>query len=144
MLQLVVSIEIQCLTVRHHRSHFASSDTKFFELRLLVSVSFWAFCVSDCFTTEYFSPVFSCLFRTSRCLTHHLLHLSGDRGAFGWFYFRQELGISILTKFSFFLDFVVSGSFVSLVWHIFCMMYRGFHFNHITRYSSICDGPRSL
>ena len=40
MLQLVVSLDIQCLTVRHRGSHFASSDTKFFELRLLVSVGF--------------------------------------------------------------------------------------------------------
>ena len=36
MLQLVVSRDIQCSTVRHRRSHFASSDTNFFEIRLLV------------------------------------------------------------------------------------------------------------
>ena len=40
MLQLVVSLDLQCSTGRHHRSHFASSDTNFFELRLLVSVVF--------------------------------------------------------------------------------------------------------
>ena len=71
-----------------------------------------------------------------------LLHLSGDRGAFGWFSFRQELGISVLPTFSLFLGFVVSGSFVSLVRHIFCMMYREFKFNQNKRYSSIYGGPR--
>ena len=40
MLQLVVSLDLQCSTVRHRRSHFASSDTNFFEIRLLVSVVF--------------------------------------------------------------------------------------------------------
>ena len=36
----IVSLGLQCLTVRHRRSHFGSSDAKFFELRLLVSVVF--------------------------------------------------------------------------------------------------------
>ena len=40
MLQFVVSLDLQCLTVRHRSSHFASSDANFFELRLLVSVVF--------------------------------------------------------------------------------------------------------
>ena len=34
------NLDLQCSTVRHRRSHFASSDTNFFELRLLVSVVF--------------------------------------------------------------------------------------------------------
>ena len=40
MLQLLVSLDFQCSTVRHRRNHFASFDTYFFELRLLVSVVF--------------------------------------------------------------------------------------------------------
>ena len=34
----IVSLGLQCLTVKHRRSHFASSDSKFFGLRLLVSI----------------------------------------------------------------------------------------------------------
>ena len=34
----IVSLGLQCLTVRLRRSHFASSDAKFFQLRLLISV----------------------------------------------------------------------------------------------------------
>ena len=51
-------LDLQCSTVRHHRSHFASSDTNYFELLLLVFVVFWAFWVSECFTPVYFSQVF--------------------------------------------------------------------------------------
>ena len=35
-----LSLDLQCSTVRHRSSHFTSSDTNFFELRLLVSVVF--------------------------------------------------------------------------------------------------------
>ena len=75
-------------------------------------------------------------------LNHHLLHLSCDRGAFGWVYFRQELGISVLPKFLLFLGLVVSGSFVSLVRQIFCIMYSEFNLNKIQDISSLCGGPR--
>ena len=34
------NLDLQCSTDRHRRSHFASSDTNFFELRFLVSVVF--------------------------------------------------------------------------------------------------------
>ena len=43
---------------------------------------------------------------------HLLLHLSCNRGAFGWLYFCQELGISwadVCLDFAFFLGSVVSG-----------------------------------
>ena len=48
----IVFLGLQSLTVRHCGSHFASSNDRFFEPSLLVSIVFCAFWFLGCFTTE--------------------------------------------------------------------------------------------
>ena len=130
----IVFLGLQSLTVRHCGSHFASSDARFFEPSLLVSIVFCAFWFSDCFTTDSFNRVFC-----------YLQELVGDlespsapplMRSWGIWLVLFSSGVrhlrgSGLPKFLLFLGSVVSG-ILSLDQQIFCIKCRGSEFSQNT------------